>query len=578
VATQTDKIVTKWSLDAKTFNKGIRDLKRSMSDVQAGFQMATGAIGAFGKAMGEVLDRGAKFARLQDANTLSIDKARAATKGYVSDLELLKAANAAQAFDLGLSEQQFAKLTKAAVVMSQKLGTDANQAIGDLTLGLARQSRKILDNLGIMVSVTDANEAYAKAVGKSVQALTDAEKKTAFMNATMRELDRLTGDAGLSVKNAGDQFAVLKSQLDNSINSLSRAIIETRAFKELMESVAVTVGDVATAIKLMSGNIDIMDKEVTQSIRRLSTWVDIFRGGGGANIRRLADAIAEFREKTDPRFLTGKFAGERTRPRRGAKGAVTTKGGKRGKGIITADVAPEEEFRTGLVFAPDFQDDIDTATISLGTLEEQTASVKVTVDESALSFQAMGERMAEAAAEMNAFNIEAQNTQIAVGLANQLGAGFLDAAASAIEGTDSFGVAILKMLKSVTLGLSKQLLAHGINALIQAKASSFIPFAGPVLAAQWGTAAGIYFAGAATMGGLGLGLTAATAAATGGGGAGAARGSTSAAASAPVFTNRNRPQTQQPINVNVFLGDQSDPAAAAIASSQIAVAVQQAAA
>jgi hypothetical protein len=587
----TDNVVTKWSLDASEFRRGIRKIQASMANIQAGMQMATGALSAFGNAMGEVLTRGAKFSRLQDANTLSIEAARKATKGLVSDMELLKAANSAVAFDLGLNEKQFAKLTQAAVIMSQKLGTDANQAIGDLTLGLARQSRKILDNLGIMVSVSKANEEYAAAVGKSAKALTDAEQKTAFMNATMKELDRLTQGAAISAKNAGDRFEQLKIQLDNAINSLSTAIIKTDAFKDLMEGMATTINDVATVVKLLAGNIDILDKNVTSSIRRLSVWMDILRGGGGKGVRGIADAVAEFRNTVDQRFITGRFVGERTRRRGAAGGAAATAGrGGRGRGGFSlADFVSGGERGRGLNeidqdmgFIP-FVDPTGEAKATGDPLEGRGAALAdamAALNQESLTAIDLETKKAMAynasTIAMNQQKIEAGQMTIAIGALNNVYAGTLDAAAAALAGTESFGIGMLKALKSLTLGLSKQLLAQGINAAISAKASASIPIVGPALAAQWSTSAGIFFAGAATMAGLGLGLSAATAGTGGSSSAtSSARGATSAPS--PVLANRSS-RKPQPINVNVFLGDPGDPSAAKIAAMTVAQQINQQAA
>jgi hypothetical protein len=62
------------------------------------------------------------------------------------------------------------------------MGITTEQAFDRLVTGLGRGSAKILDDLGIIVHVTQINEAYATSLGKTADQLTDAEKKQALVN------------------------------------------------------------------------------------------------------------------------------------------------------------------------------------------------------------------------------------------------------------------------------------------------------------------------------------------------------------------------------------------------------------
>jgi hypothetical protein len=573
-----DKIVTKWSLDAKSFNAGIKSMKRSLSDAQAGFQLATQAVGAFGRIMAESLTRGAQFARLQDANTLSIEAARNATKGLVSDMGLLKAANSAQAFDLGLSEKQFAKLTQAAVVMSQKLGTDANQAIGDLTLGLARQSRKILDNLGIMVSVTKANEDWAKANNASAKSLTDVQQKAAFMEATMKELDRLTGDTAINIKNAGDQYEVLTNQLDNSLNSLSRALIETKAFKDLLEGIATTIGDVATGVRIMSGTIDAMDKSISQALTRLSVWTDLIGGDSGKAIRKAAAALADYRNKVaavqssiDKWIETGpQLPGITPFTRGGGKG--TGGGGKGGqKGIDVGQFVGRGERARGL---DEIDQDLDFIPFKVNTDEviAKTDPLSERVGALADQFVALNEASKSAALSIKedygkaiADLVDKQETQLMDQAIQGLASGLVTAARAAIEGKKSFKDAMLSMVSDVMWGIATQSIVFSAFHFAKYVGSGFMDVSQLLASAKFAAVAAVAgAAGAATGAGV----------SSGGGGASAGAATRSSArtgtTTAPTFTRNQQRQDNRPLNIQVFLGDPGDPSAAIIATKQIA--------
>jgi hypothetical protein len=315
-------------------------LIRTWTDVAAAGRTALNIAKGVGRAWGAVAERGAQLSRLQDANTLSVKAATVATKGYLTQVDLLKAANAAVAFDLGFTEKQFAALSKAAVIMSRKLGTDANQAIGDLTLGMARQSRKILDNLGIMVSVTKANEEYAKALGKTEKQLTDAERKQAFMNATMAEIKRLTDGAALSIANAGDQWAVLKNKLTDAFDELSKSIVGTRAMRDLMSGLAEVTNTFASVISIATGNLKLYTDQgiaAVDMLRRLAlaTPGGIFKPLGKA-LAGVSDAAKQRREIQRELDRVGKLFDEavaKEQRRTGVtKPAAAAAAGKTGKG------------------------------------------------------------------------------------------------------------------------------------------------------------------------------------------------------------------------------------------------------
>jgi len=118
---------------------------------------------------------------------LSLETLRRSTRGTVSEVELLKAAN--NALSLGLPTEDLNALFEAAMVVGHAMGRDTLQSVQDLTTGIGRQSRLILDNLGIILDTKAAHEAYAEALGKSASELTDAEKKTAFMTAAIEALN-----------------------------------------------------------------------------------------------------------------------------------------------------------------------------------------------------------------------------------------------------------------------------------------------------------------------------------------------------------------------------------------------------
>lgn len=116
-----------------------------------------------------------------------INSLRAASRGEISDLNLELAANRANLLGVAKSAEELAKLLDIARDRAKKMGTETGQAFNDLVTGLGRGSPLILDNLGITVKLGEANEAYAKTLGKTSAQLTDTEKKQALINAVLQQ-------------------------------------------------------------------------------------------------------------------------------------------------------------------------------------------------------------------------------------------------------------------------------------------------------------------------------------------------------------------------------------------------------
>ena len=117
----------------------------------------------------------------------SLEKFREATNGTVTDTELLTNANNALLLGIADSDDQMAELFDTAQRLGKAMGVGTAFAVESLTVGLGRQSKMILDNLGIMVDATSAQEKLAEEIGKTVGQLTEEERKRAFINEAMRQ-------------------------------------------------------------------------------------------------------------------------------------------------------------------------------------------------------------------------------------------------------------------------------------------------------------------------------------------------------------------------------------------------------
>ena len=112
---------------------------------------------------------------------------RKASLGTVSDFNLMTAANKAYSLGVVSNTDQMTTLMEIARVKGQAMGRTMNEALDDIVTGLGRGSAMILDNLGIVVNQTEAQKAYAESIGKTVEQLSEREKKQALINAVVAQ-------------------------------------------------------------------------------------------------------------------------------------------------------------------------------------------------------------------------------------------------------------------------------------------------------------------------------------------------------------------------------------------------------
>ena len=139
----------------------------------------------------------------------SITKLKKATNGTMSEFDLFQQANNAMILGVSKNSDEMAEMFDIAQRLGRALGRDTASSVESLITGIGRQSRLMLDNIGIIVKSEEAYEDYAKSLNKSADELTDAEKKQAFLNATMesaREKVKTLGDEGRTSEDSFQQF------------------------------------------------------------------------------------------------------------------------------------------------------------------------------------------------------------------------------------------------------------------------------------------------------------------------------------------------------------------------------------
>ena len=160
---------------------------------------------AYNTLAGATEDSGIAFAKLNTA-----------VDGTMTKTELLTQANNAMILGVSKNSDEMAEMFDVAQRLGRALGQDTAHSVESLITGIGRQSRLMLDNIGIIVKAEEAYEAYAKEVGKTTEDLTDQEKKLAFNKAAMdaaRTAVARLGAEQLSAQDKFDKFNVVLNDL-----------------------------------------------------------------------------------------------------------------------------------------------------------------------------------------------------------------------------------------------------------------------------------------------------------------------------------------------------------------------------
>lgn len=202
----------------------IRALAQAATSVR-GILAAFGAH-KLGEFAGQIEDLDRSFANLAKSIGSTADEAlaklRVATKGTVSDFNLMLTANRAILLGAAETDEELVLLAETARRLGRAMGRDVNDAFNDLALGIARQSRLILDNLGIIVNVEEANKDYAATLGKTADELSEVERRQAFMNAVMEGANRRVAALGGDVQTLSDSYSRFRATLANVAQDVIR--------------------------------------------------------------------------------------------------------------------------------------------------------------------------------------------------------------------------------------------------------------------------------------------------------------------------------------------------------------------
>lgn len=242
------------SVDAKTggFDRKMRGVDRKVESTRKTLRRfatvaaaTTAAVTGVAVAMGKLTKRGGEvlgvqraFARATGDVTGSLRQLRTTTLGVISDYELMAGLNRALALGSAQNVEEFEDLAKAGQALGRALGVDAAFAVESLNLGIGRQSRLILDNLGLIVSVEEANRKYADTLGVQVDQLTHAQTREAFRAEALEQARRKVEELGGVTETAADSWNRLTTAMGNFFDRMSVATAQSGPLAQFLDFMA----------------------------------------------------------------------------------------------------------------------------------------------------------------------------------------------------------------------------------------------------------------------------------------------------------------------------------------------------
>ena len=261
---------------------------KTIGTIRTGWLQITAAIYGAAKAY-DAVKLGARaqqealaFSNMAASHGMNADKMiqdlKRVSVGAVDTMTIVQKAGTAMM--MGIDPEKISGLMAIARATAKMTGQTVVKAFEDITLATARESKKILDNLGILVSAGKANEEYAKKLNITGRELTDAEKKAAFLNAAIEKGGDLIIRLGGETQSASEKIQAMEADFRNLSIAMSQLFIP---------ALEATAGVLVTAFdfygKLFGGPqsglaaLQKQEKEILDTIRYIQAGVGVTIGG-----------------------------------------------------------------------------------------------------------------------------------------------------------------------------------------------------------------------------------------------------------------------------------------------------------
>jgi hypothetical protein len=295
----------------ETLNKGQTRLAQSSASAGRSFaaqsQGLGGLVAAYAGAAATTFALQQAFSKLAAAaaaeQTLAGLKSIATASGESSSILLknvreitknqLTLAEAAQQINLSLSagfdQKQIEGLASVALKASRALGRDLTDAYTRVIRGSAKLETELLDELGIYTKIGPSTRAYAAALNRSAESLTEFERRQAFVNSVIAEGNRKFAAINTTIPTTAEKFGAFGTKVLDLATSfgmiLANRLVPLADFltNNFAGSLALVAGLLAlvakTGLSQVSLGITALEQKFTSLTNASTAWVTKNIGG-----------------------------------------------------------------------------------------------------------------------------------------------------------------------------------------------------------------------------------------------------------------------------------------------------------
>jgi hypothetical protein len=158
-------------------------------------------------------------------------------------------------YDLGQSVEMLNRL-KDAAAFNRQAHLSMGQAVVSATEGLKNENSILVDNAGVTKNVSVMWKEYAAQLGKSVEQLTQAEKRQAEYNGLLRETEGQVGNAARYAETAAGAQAKMNAEILRTKQQIGTALLPVmRIFWQGLAIGARLLADFAAGLEIVWANM-----------------------------------------------------------------------------------------------------------------------------------------------------------------------------------------------------------------------------------------------------------------------------------------------------------------------------------
>jgi len=191
----------------------------------------------------------------------------------VSRADIMRQVNNALLLGLPATAEQMANLANVAQRLGRAVGRTATESFGDLVTGIGRQSRMILDNLGIIVDTQQAYDDFAARLGVSTDALTAQQQKLAFYEATLASATSKVAQLGEENLTASDRLGQLGAKFANLRDRLAEILASSPGLSRAVEVIGDRFQEWIDFVNQNAGAVEGFFNRLIESMTRIATAV-----------------------------------------------------------------------------------------------------------------------------------------------------------------------------------------------------------------------------------------------------------------------------------------------------------------